>query len=240
MPLTAQDPSGRRDIGRQSPDGLYCPPSDPWLIVLHHDADILVVSKQSGLLTVPGKTEDLKDCLERRVRADFPAATIVHRLDRDTSGLLVLALNPPAHRHLGLQFERRKVRKTYNARVWGRMAGDQGQVELPLASDWPNRPRQMVDWERGRQALTRWRLLTRESSPDGSATTHLNLFPHTGRSHQLRVHMAEIGHPILGDPLYAHSQALFAADRLQLHAERLEIFHPADGRTMVFTDPCPF
>lgn len=218
----------------------YSPPADPWLTVLHRDEDILVVSKPSGLLTVSGKTEDLADCLERRANAEFPTATIVHRLDRDTSGLLVLALNRPAHRHLGLQFERRKVQKSYTARVWGAVECATGRIDLPLTSDWPNRPKQMVNRARGRNAVTDWQVQSREAVAGNGTVTRLRLVPHTGRSHQLRVHMAEIGHPILGDPLYAHPAALFAADRLQLHAERLAFFHPSGGRIMTFVDPCPF
>lgn len=222
------------------PDGPYCPPTDPWLTVLHQDDDILVLSKPSGLLSVPGKSADLADCLERRARETFPAATMVHRLDRDTSGLLVLAQNARAHRHLGLQFERRKVQKAYLARVWGHVEADEGRIDLPLICDWPNRPMQMVDHGRGRPAQTDWQVLAREQTPDGNPVTRLSLFPLTGRSHQLRVHMLARGHPVLGDRLYAPKDALAAADRLQLHAERLTLFHPADGRVMTFEDDCPF
>ncbi len=218
----------------------YAPPLKPWIIVLHQDGDLLVLSKPSGLLTVPGKTPDLSDCLERRAQEQFPTATIVHRLDRDTSGLLVMAINAKAHRHLGLQFERRKVRKRYVARVWGAVGGEKGRIDLPLAADWPNRPKQMVDRQRGRPAQTDWQVLRRESRADGGAVTRLALNPLTGRSHQLRVHMLELGNPILGDLLYAPEEAIEAADRLQLHAERLTLFHPADGRVMTFEDLCPF
>ncbi len=221
-------------------DGPYLPPTDPWLTVLHHDSDILVVSKPSGLLSVPGKSAELADCLELRARETFPTATMVHRLDRDTSGLLVLAMNAKAHRHLGLQFERRKVQKRYVARVWGDVGSEQGQVDLPLVCDWPNRPKQIVDHERGRPAQTGWQVLEREQTPDGDPATRLALFPLTGRSHQLRVHMLALGHAILGDRLYAHTAALAVADRLQLHAERLTLYHPAGGRVMAFEDPCPF
>ena len=224
----------------QRADRPYSPPVEPWLVVLHSDDELLIVSKPSGLLTVPGKGEDLGDCLERRVQADFPTATIVHRLDRDTSGLLVMARSRAAHRHLGLQFERRHVRKTYVARVWGSVEGETGRVDLPLVADWPNRPKQMVDRARGRPAQTDWEVRERGQCADGEAITRLVLFPHTGRSHQLRVHMAEIGHPILGDPLYAHPAAFQAAKRLQLHAEHLSFYHPSDGRTVTFNDPCPF
>ncbi len=227
-------------MDNQRIDDPYTPPADPWLVVLHRDDRILIASKPSGLLTVPGKTENLADCLEQRVRSEFPTATIVHRLDRDTSGVLVMALDRDAHRHLGLQFERRHVQKAYIARVWGRVENDAGKIELPLATDWPNRPKQRVDRINGRTALTEWELLEREQIADCHAVTRIALFPRTGRSHQLRVHMSEIGHPILGDRLYAPPAALRAADRLQLHAERLTFFHPADGQTVTFVDTCPF
>jgi len=222
------------------PDMIYAPPQEPWLTVLHHDEEILVLAKPSGLLSVPGKGEDLADCLESRAAERFPAATMVHRLDRDTSGVQVLAQNRKAHRHLGLQFERRKVQKAYVARVWGHVSEDEGRIDLPLICDWPNRPKQMVDHETGKAAQTDWQVIERGKTPDGDAVTRLALCPLTGRSHQLRVHLLSLGHPILGDRLYAHPEALGAADRLQLHAESLTLHHPADGRICTFKDPCPF
>lgn len=222
------------------PDIAYAPPQTPRLTVLHADADILVLAKPAGLLSVPGKAPELTDCLELRARERYPSASMVHRLDRDTSGVQVLALNPGAHRHLGLQFERRKVRKAYVARVWGAVDGDEGMVDLPLIADWPNRPRQMVDRLRGRAAKTGWRVLARETLAGGEPVTRLSLHPRTGRSHQLRVHLLSLGHPILGDRLYAHEAAFSAADRLQLHAMSLTLHHPADGRLSTFEDDCPF
>jgi tRNA pseudouridine32 synthase/23S rRNA pseudouridine746 synthase len=222
------------------PDAPYAPPENPRLSVLHHDDDILVLAKPSGLLSVPGKSADLADCLERRAVERFPTATMVHRLDRDTSGVQVLALNAKAHRHLGLQFERRKVRKAYVARVWGHVAADAGRIDLPLVCDWPNRPKQMVDHEHGRPAQTDWQVVERGETPDGMPVTRLALTPLTGRSHQLRVHLLSLGHPILGDRLYAHDAAFAAADRLQLHAASLTLHHPADGRICTFEDPCLF
>ena len=179
----------------------YAPPMDP-LQILHEDHEIVVVDKPSGLLSVPGRGEHLADCLLTRVQAVFPMALLVHRLDRDTSGVMIFGLTPHAQRHLGLQFEKRQTRKTYIAEVWGRMAEKEGTVDLPLIVDWPNRPRQMVDHENGKPALTDWKALKlREHS------TRVRLFPKTGRSHQLRVHMLAIGHPILGDPFYAEGPA---------------------------------
>jgi tRNA pseudouridine32 synthase/23S rRNA pseudouridine746 synthase len=213
--------------------GDYDPPQTP-LDILHQDHEILVVNKPAGLLSVPGKGDHLADCLLARVQAAFPEALLVHRLDRDTSGVMIFALTPRAQRHLGLQFERRHVRKTYVARVWGEVAEKTGTVDLPLIVDWPNRPKQKVDFETGRPAQTDWSVVRVE---DG--TTRLRLYPHTGRSHQLRVHMAELGHPILGDPFYATGPAR-DFPRLMLHAEALRIRHPDGGAGLTFSVPCPF
>ncbi len=214
---------------------IYEPPQEPRLNVLYQDDDLLVLSKPSGLLSVPGKHREHADSLETRVLAEFPEATTVHRLDRGTSGVLMMARNPKAHRHLGLQFERRKTSKTYIARVAGKVEPDSGTIDLPLLTDWQNRPKQMVDRMLGREATTNWRVVERERN-----ATRMELTPITGRSHQLRVHMQELGHPILGDSFYAPLEIVAAADRLQLHAEKLSIFHPADGREITFCDPCPF
>lgn len=211
----------------------YAPPDVP-LTILHHDHELVVVDKPAGLLSVPGKGEHLADCLIARLRRVFPEALLVHRLDRDTSGVIVFALTPHAQRHLGLQFERRHVRKTYVAVVAGDVTEATGTVDLPLAVDWPNRPMQKVDREHGRPAQTDWRVVRRDG-----ATTRLRLYPHTGRSHQLRVHMAAIGHPIMGDPFYAEGPAR-EAPRLMLHAENLRFRHPDGGRGMSVTAPCPF
>lgn len=214
---------------------VYDPPQEPYLSVLHADKDLLVVDKPSGLLSVPGKAAEHGDCLERRAQQEYPEARIVHRLDMDTSGVMVLAMNAVAHRHLGLQFERRKTAKTYVAEVWGHVADDEGEVDLPLICDWPNRPKQIVSFEHGKSALTKWQVVER-----GDETTRVRLFPHTGRSHQLRVHMLALGHPILGDRFYAEGAALFAAPRLALHAESLTVHHPTGGERITFQVPCPF
>lgn len=213
---------------------IYRPPQTP-LNIVHQDDDLLVLDKPAGLLTVPGKHVDHRDCLEARAQVIFPTARIVHRLDMDTSGLIVLAMNGPAHRHLGLQFERRHTEKTYRARVWGVIDQDAGVVDLPLRCDWPNRPLQMVDHALGRQAETRWDVVAR-----GETSTDVLLYPKTGRSHQLRVHMLALGHPILGDRFYAEGAALNAMDRLCLHAERLALFHPNGGARVEFKSECPF
>ena len=211
----------------------YTPPNDP-LVILHHDHELLVVDKPAGLLSVPGKGPELADCLIARIQAVFPEALLVHRLDRDTSGVMVFALTPHAQRHLGLQFEKRQMKKTYVARVWGEMAEKEGTVDLPLIVDWPNRPLQHVNHETGKQALTDWKVMRVEGG-----NTRVRLFPKTGRSHQLRVHMLALGHPILGDPFYAKGEAR-DAPRLMLHAESLRLRHPDGGRGMNFRAKVPF
>lgn len=211
----------------------YRPPQVP-LDILHHDHELLLVNKPSGLLSVPGKGDHLSDCLIARVQEAFPEALLVHRLDMDTSGVMVFGLTPHAQRHLGLQFEKRHMKKTYVARVWGLVAEKTGEVDLPLIVDWPNRPLQKVDHETGKPAQTEWRVMRR-----GEAETRIRLFPRTGRSHQLRVHMREIGHPILGDPLYATGPAR-DFPRLMLHAESLRLRHPDGGKGMTFSVKVPF
>ena len=210
----------------------YNPPDTP-LDVIHEDAELLLVNKPTGLLSVPGRGEHLADCLLSRVQAAFPTALLVHRLDRDTSGVMVFALTPSAQRHLGLQFERRHTKKTYAALVHGEVADKEGVVDLPLIVDWPNRPLQHVNFETGKPALTEWR---RGAVKGG--TTRMRLYPKTGRSHQLRVHMKEIGHPIVGDPFY--SEGWEAYPRMMLHAESLKLRHPDGGRHMEFKAKMPF
>ncbi|WP_160152199.1 pseudouridine synthase [Microbulbifer sp. ALW1] len=207
----------------------YQPPLDPWLDTVYCDAQLLVLDKPSGLLTVPGRDPAHKDSLASRAQAEYPDALIVHRLDMDTSGLVVMARGADIHRQLSRLFQDREVEKSYLARVWGEPAADQGEVDLPLICDWPNRPRQKVCFESGKPSLTRWQKL----DSDGK-TSLLLLTPVTGRSHQLRVHMQSIGHPILGDPFYAHPEALAAAPRLLLHAQELGFEHPVLGKSMHF------
>ena len=213
---------------------MYDPPMDP-LDVIHEDHEVIVINKPSGLLSVPGKGAHLADCLMARVEAAFPGALLVHRLDRDTSGVMIFAATAHAQRHLGLQFEKRQVKKTYLAEVYGWLEPKTGTVDLPLIVDWPNRPKQMVCHETGKAAVTDWRV-----QRYGDGRTRVQLSPKTGRSHQLRVHMLALGHPILGDPFYAEGQALAAADRLMLHAWKLRIRHPDGGRGMEFQASVPF
>lgn len=213
----------------------YDPPTSPYLDILYQDDDLLVLNKPSGLLSVPGKAPHHKDSLQLRVQRVFPGATIVHRLDMATSGTLVMALNKPSHVGISRQFELRQTSKTYIARVYGQVNKDEGTVDLPLICDWPNRPKQMVDHERGKQAQTHWKVIGRADQE-----TLMELTPVTGRSHQLRVHMLSLGHPILGDRLYAHPTALTMASRLQLHAQQLGFNHPIGGHTLNFDCPAPF
>jgi len=213
----------------------YAPPTEPWLTILHEDDDLLILDKPSGLLSVPGKDPALFDSLQSRVLARFPGAGTVHRLDKDTSGVVVMAKSKWIHGRLGIQFEKRLTRKRYIARVWGEVEGEEGLVDLPLATDWERKPRQRVDFERGRPSQTRWQVIGRESG-----ITRLALTPITGRTHQLRVHMTALGHPILGDVFYAEGGALEAAPRLNLHAEMLGFIHPGTGETVEFVSPTPF
>ncbi len=212
----------------------YAPP-DTALDVLHQDHELLLVNKPAGLLSVPGKGEHLADCLIARVQNAFPEALLVHRLDMDTSGVMVFALTPHAQRHLGLQFERRHTRKAYVARVWGAVAETEGHIDLPLIVDWPNRPLQHVNFDTGKPAQTDWRRIRL----DEDGTSRMRLHPLTGRTHQLRVHMCAIGHPILGDPFYASGPAR-DFPRMMLHAESLKLRHPDGGKAMLFRAPVPF
>lgn len=214
----------------------YNPPSEPWLHILYQDAHIMVVNKPSGLLSVPGRLEEHRDSVMTRIQRDFPQAESVHRLDMATSGVIVVALNKAAERELKRQFREREPSKRYVARVWGHPAAEKGVVDLPLICDWPNRPKQKVCFETGKAAQTEYEVL--EYAPDNTARVLLK--PITGRSHQLRVHMLALGHPILGDRFYAHPEARAMAPRLQLHALMLTITHPTFKNTMTFNAPVDF
>ena len=213
----------------------YDPPREPWLVILHEDRDMVVLNKPGGLLSVPGRTPDLLDSALTRVRETHPAAQAVHRLDLGTSGVLVVATRRKAEAELRRQFQERLTRKAYLALVRGDMAHDSGTVDLPLICDWPNRPRQMVCFDTGKPALTHFQVL--ERSP---GRTLVLLLPRTGRSHQLRVHMASLGHPIVGDNLYGPEDQDADPAGLHLHAAQLGLFHPYGGHWMVFSAPCAF
>ena len=211
----------------------YNPPNDP-IEVVYEDAHVVAVNKPTGLLSVPGKGEHLSDCMLSRVMVAFPDALLVHRLDRDTSGVMVFALTKHAQRSMSMQFEARSTKKTYVACVAGEVKESEGEIDLPLIVDWPNRPKQMVCHETGKPSVTEYK---RMSVADGQS--RLRLFPKTGRSHQLRVHCLAIGHPILGDPLYA-PETVADFPRLLLHSEELRINHPESGKGLRFRAKCPF
>lgn len=218
-----------------NPDFVYQPPMSPYLDIIYRDSDIVVLNKPSGLLTVPGRLPEHQDCLQHRVQSVLPTATIVHRLDMATSGVILMALNKPAHVDISRQFEHRLTKKRYIARVFGHLAKDTGSVDAPLICDWPNRPKQKVDYEQGKKALTHYQVIACEKHNSVVALT-----PVTGRSHQLRVHMLTLGHPIIGDKLYAHEKARTQSPRMQLHAEQLNITHPQSKLVMEFNAPCEF
>ena len=205
--------------------------------LLHEDPHLLVVSKDCGLLTVPGIGPEKADCLIARLGRRWPGARVVHRLDRDTSGVLVVALDAGTHRALSMQFERRETGKTYAALAAGHPPKDAGEIDLPIRKDLVNTPLQVIDFAHGRPSVTGWRVVERQRSPD---RTRFELTPVTGRSHQLRVHLLAIGHPILGDDLYAPPEVRALAPRLCLHAERLSFVHPATSSRVEFAAPAPF
>lgn len=209
----------------------YAPPTGP-LVYVDQDAAVLVMDKPPGLLSVPGKTDGRADCLQTRLRMAHPESLLVHRLDCDTSGVIIFARSKAAQGFLGQEFEQRRAQKTYIARVAGVLADDHGHIDLPLAADWPNRPRQQVD-PQGRAAQTDWQVIDRSATE-----TRLRLMPLTGRSHQLRVHMLAIGHPILGDPIYSDTARVHP--RLMLHAETLSLHHPVTKSRVVYRAVCPF
>lgn len=212
------------------------------LQVIHADEHLLVLDKPAGLLCVPGRGADKQDCLAARVQREFADARVVHRLDMATSGVWLMARSAVAQRILGEAFARREVRKRYLAVVAGlpvssSAPGDWATIDLPIAADWPNRPRRIIEPERGKPSQTRWRVSAHGLKEDAA---HVELEPVTGRSHQLRVHLQAIGHPILGDTLYAPAELQARAPRLLLHATELRFAHPATGQAMVFTSPAPF
>jgi tRNA pseudouridine32 synthase/23S rRNA pseudouridine746 synthase len=202
--------------------------------LIYADDDILVVNKAPDLLSVPGRGPDKQDCLIHRVQAVYPDALAVHRLDMATSGLLLMARGAAMHRQLSMLFQERQVAKRYIAVVAGQLATETGEINLPLICDWPNRPRQMVSFQIGKPSLTRYRLLGFDVSSNSS---RVELEPITGRSHQLRVHMAALGHPILGDDLYGSETS---APRLLLHATKLSFPMPGTDQWQSFESPPDF
>lgn len=195
------------------------PPTTDW--ILYADEQLIIINKPSGLLSVPGKSEQNKECVLTHLHKTHPEALIVHRLDMDTSGIMVLALNKQAHRSLSIQFQDRKVNKKYYALCAGKLLAKEGYIQLPMRCDWDRRPKQIIDFIHGRSAQTHWRIMTQFEN-----YFSVELSPITGRSHQLRLHMKSLGHPILGDNLYADPVSITDHPRLMLHAGELEFSHP--------------
>ncbi len=202
------------------------------LEIIYSDEAMVVVNKPTRLLTVPGKGPDKQDCLYHRVLEQFPDALVVHRLDMDTSGLILFARSLDVQRNLSMQFEKREIEKTYVAVVEGALDKDVGLVDFPMRKDMEQRlpPKHVVDCVRGKKAITEWKVLEHDDK-----TTRVALFPKTGRSHQLRVHMESIGHPIVGDPIYGRP-----AERLMLHAQTLQFNHPVTAESIRLECPAPF
>lgn len=214
--------------------------------LVYADAALLVLAKPAGLLAVPGRGEDKQDCLSARVQASHPDALVVHRLDMATSGLMLMARSISIQRALGALFERREIHKRYVAVVDGQPTAAPGAgpgpggwslIDLPIVVDWPRRPLRIIDAERGKASQTRWRAVAFDAP---THSTRVELEPVTGRSHQLRVHLQALGHPILGDRLYAPAEVQARAPRLLLHACALGFVHPVSGLPLQFDSPAPF
>ncbi|MZI92415.1 bifunctional tRNA pseudouridine(32) synthase/23S rRNA pseudouridine(746) synthase RluA [Vibrio sp. CAIM 722] len=213
----------------------YHPPTDPWIDVVYEDKYILAVNKPSGLLSVPGRLEEHYDSMWSRLVAEYPEIQVVHRLDMSTSGLMVFAKDKHSESALKKQFQYRLTHKIYYARVWGHLEQDEGEIDLPLICDWPNRPKQKVCFEDGKPSKTIYQVVKKEAQ-----TSVVRLLPVTGRSHQLRVHMLAIGHPIVGDEFYAHQEAIDFTHRLELHAAELSFYHPHSHWLRSIFVPCDF
>jgi len=218
------------------PNFVYTPPIQPYLEILHQDQDIVVLNKPSGLLSVPGREIWHKDSLAIRILRVWPEACVVHRLDMATSGIIILALRKSAQSHMGRQFQQKVIDKTYFAEVEGIITEQRGLIDLPLRCDWENRPRQIVDFEQGKASQTEWEVVQRKKQ-----TTLVKLTPLTGRTHQLRVHMQQLGHPIIGDEFYASEQGKkLSPTRLNLHAASITLTHPSTEKRITFHCPAPF
>lgn len=215
----------------------YTPPTNTGLNILYQDDNLLVLDKPAGLLSVPGRGENKQDCLATRVQADYPEALIVHRLDMATSGLMLMARNQDVQRRLSMMFEQRQIGKHYIAIVDGKLEKSSGEIDLPLITDWPNRPRQKVDHGIGKPALTTYKVLEYRSTQN---TSRVELSPQTGRTHQLRIHMQAIDHVILGDRLYASEEIQEKSHRLLLHAGSLDFIHPVTHNALSITSEAPF
>ncbi len=213
----------------------YNPPQSP-LEIIYIDSSIAVLNKPEGLLTVPGKPETNFDSLLVRLRKQVFGALLVHRLDLHTSGVIVFARTASSQVSLNKQFERHETKKRYVARVRGHLEHEEGEINLPIIVDWPNRPRQKICFETGKKSVTHYKVIDREPQN----ISRVELYPLTGRSHQLRLHMKAIGHPIIGDPLYADEATFKASNRMELHSYSLQINHPKTNTSKLFSIKVPF
>lgn len=218
----------------------YTPPTEPWIDIVFEDEHILAVNKPPGLLSVPGRLAEHYDSMWSRLIVQYPDIQVVHRLDMSTSGLMVLAKHKSAESALKKQFQYRLTHKIYYARVWGHIEQQEGEIDLPLICDWPNRPLQKICFETGKPSLTRYQVVDLEQHANGAKTTIVRLLPITGRSHQLRVHMQALGHPIVGDEFYATDEAFAFSERLELHATELSFYHPQTELLSCVFVPCDF
>lgn len=213
----------------------YQPPLHTGLDILFEDKDLIVLNKPSGLLSVPGRGIDKMDCMLNRLQLEHPTALTVHRLDMPTSGIMLFALNKNIQKLLSILFEQRNIQKQYIARVFGRVNEQSGIINQPLITDWPNRPKQKIDYKTGKPSITKFHRLSTDSN-----SSIIQLQPVTGRSHQLRVHMSSLGHPILGDELYGIYQSRTASNRLLLHADKISFIHPITNNIIEITSKADF
>ncbi len=234
-----------KKINRRPDQAKMQPQADPFIVpvcheqieILYQDEHLLLINKPGGLLSLSGKHPENRDSVHFRLVKDFPSATMVHRLDFGTSGLMLVALNRQVNGRLGKQFQARNVDKRYTALLYGHLASDEGSIEFPIAKDRPNFPLQKICYDTGKQAVTNYQVLERLSEP---FATKVSFTPVSGRTHQLRIHSREIGHPILGCDLYATDEAFLMAPRLMLHATTLEFDHPMTAERIKGFCPCPF
>lgn len=213
----------------------YNPPPHISLDIVFEDEFLLILNKPSGLLSVPGRGDDKKDCLISRVKSEYPDALIVHRLDMSTSGLMILARGKEMESYLSILFQQRKVKKKYIAVVSGIVNQKLGEINLPLMTDWPNRPKQKVDFESGKASITKYSVLSYDED-----SSRIELIPVTGRTHQLRIHMQSVNHAILGDELYADEDTINKSSRLLLHACYLSFKHPVSDEILEFNSDDKF
>jgi len=219
------------------PDTFIAPPCFAQIDILFQDEHLLLINKPSGLLSLSGKNPLNKDSVHFRLVQNFPTATLVHRLDFGTSGIMVVALNKSVNAQIGKQFQAGTIAKTYTALLHGHVEQDSGTIELPIAKDPPNFPLQKICFASGKNALTHYTVIERTRSP---ATTRVLFTPVSGRTHQLRIHSREFGHSILGCDLYATNDIFQMAPRLMLHATTIEFDHPLTGEKIVGRSDCPF